>query len=226
MKAKLQEQELVKKLREKGWSYKEIQTQIKVAKSSISLWCKDIKLTTSQTRRLKNKRAIGNLGALANKLKRQNEIKEIQSEAYKDISKLTLYEFKLIGAGIYWGEGDKRHSTGITNSDPKIIKFMMKWFRQICKVPEHKFRISIYYHAGQNEEEIRRYWSTITKITLNQFHKSIFKKEGTGHRKNILYRGTCKIRICDENLRHKILAWIEKMNSMGVRSSVGRASGS
>jgi hypothetical protein len=46
---------------------------------------------------------------------------------------------------------------------------------------------------------------------LSQFQKSILKKEGTGHRKNILIYGTCKIRVCDCDLLHKILAEIDQL---------------
>lgn len=211
MRAKTIERNTAIKLRKKGWSYREIQTKIKISKSSLSLWCKNISLTKNQIARLKNKRPVGNKGALANKIKRLNEINTIHKLARKEIRKLTSYQFKLVGIALYWGEGDKKHNTGITNSDPEVIKFMMKWFREICKVPEDKFKLSIYYHAGQEETEIKKYWSSIADVSLLQFHKSIFKKEGTGHRKNILYNGTCKIRICDEDLRHRILTWIKKL---------------
>lgn len=43
--AKLKEKVLVRELREKGLSYGEIKERIPVSKSSISLWCRDIKLT-------------------------------------------------------------------------------------------------------------------------------------------------------------------------------------
>ena len=39
--------------------------------------------------------------------------------------------------------------------------------------------------------------------------KTHVKKEGTGHRKNILYNGTLRIIICDVRLLRKILGWIE-----------------
>lgn len=223
---KLEERMTVEKLRKQGLSYREIMQQVAVSKSSISLWCKNIQLTHSQKEKLKGKRPKGYLGALANRIKRQSEIILIKRGAATEINELTFDEFKIAGATLYWGEGDKKHSAGVTNSDPQLIKFMMKWFRDVCKVPEAKFKLSIYYHSGQNEEEIKKYWSSLTRVPLSQFHKSIFKKEGTGYRKNILYKGTLKIRICDENLRHRILTWIEKIYETGVRSSVGRATGS
>ena len=213
--SKLEEKMMVEKLRKEGLSYREIMQQVAISKSSISLWCKDIKLTRQQEKRLKSKRPKGYLGALANKVKRQKEILLVKQDAAQEINKLTFNEFKLAGATLYWGEGDKKHSAGVTNSDPQLIKFMMKWFREVCHVPEQKFKLSIYYHSGQDEYKIKKYWSSVTKVPLNQFHKSMFKKEGTGYRKNVLYNGTVKIRICNENLRHRILTWIEKIYQYG-----------
>ena len=39
--------------------------------------------------------------------------------------------------------------------------------------------------------------------------KSYIKKEGTGHRKNILYNGTIRVDICNSDLLYKILGWID-----------------
>lgn len=46
-------------LRQEGLSYREIQEKIKVSKSSISRWCKDIKLNSKQNNRLKDKKRKG-----------------------------------------------------------------------------------------------------------------------------------------------------------------------
>lgn len=44
--------ELARSLRRKGLSYSEIRTEIPLAKSTVSNWCKDIGLTKSQILRL------------------------------------------------------------------------------------------------------------------------------------------------------------------------------
>jgi hypothetical protein len=55
----------------------------------------------------------------------------------------------------------------------------------------------------------------VTGIPIAQFGRSHIKREGSGHRKNVLYKGTVKINIFDKNLLHKILGWIE-----GVKSQI------
>lgn len=139
---------------------------------------------------------------------------QIQKSAEKEIHSLTNYEFKLAGIALYWAEGDKTQGLGFSNSDPELIQFMIKWFREICNVPKEKIKASLYLHTGQNEKKMKQYWSEVTNIPLNQFNKTIFKQEGSASRKynENRYKGTIKIRINDENLRYKILTWIERLH--------------
>ncbi|PIT97094.1 hypothetical protein COT77_03185 [Candidatus Berkelbacteria bacterium CG10_big_fil_rev_8_21_14_0_10_41_12] len=214
MKAKLLEKERARVLRHKGKGLKSIANMLGVAKSSVFLWCKDICLTKSQLDALKSRLNAPKLGALANKVKRQKEIQEIRRRSKAEFVRLNTEDsdrLRDIGTIFYWAEGAKTgRQIDFTNSDPQVIKLIMLWLRKIHKVPEEKFRAAIYYHADQDEKMIKRYWSSITRIPQHQFHKSIFKKEGTGHRKNILYNGTCKVRVCDSDLLNKVLAWIEQ----------------
>ena len=85
---------------------------------------------------------------------------------------------------------------------------MIKWFRECCAVPETKLKAYLNIHSGQNDEALKDHWSRVTGLPLSQFGKSYVKKEGSGHRKNILYHGTIRISICDTNLLHKIHGWI------------------
>lgn len=56
---KLKEKVKVRELRKIGLSYTEIEERIPVAKSSISLWCQDIKLTPEKQKALENKKIEG-----------------------------------------------------------------------------------------------------------------------------------------------------------------------
>ena len=204
-----------KYLREDGKSLNEIATTLNVAKSTASLWCRGIELSQKQKDNLGLKNQGYILGALANKVKRQKEVAIIRKRSLGEIEPLDkndLKRLKDIGTMLYWAEGTKKNVVDITNSDPEIIKIGMLWFRKVCGVEEDKFRASIFYHFGQNEIEIKKYWSDISGIPLEQFTKSMFKKEGTGHRTNILYNGTCKIRINNKNLLYRILTWMEQLH--------------
>jgi len=209
MKPKIKLKNKVIQLRKKGLSYNEILKQVTVAKSSISLWCKNVELNAQQRKRLLNKKLKGQRkGRKKLSQIRKKETQQIKQAAKKEICKLSSYETKLIGAMLYWGEGSKNNGVRISNSDPNLIKFMVHWLKEICKVSSEEMKAYLNIHANQNDDKIKRYWSNITGIPLNSFGKSYIKPEGTGHRKNILHNGVIKIVINDENLRHKIITWI------------------
>ena len=201
-------------LRKKGLSYREIRGKIPLAKSTVSDWCKDIKLAEEQIARLsqlkKNGGYAGSLkGSKVNQERRAMEIHQIKEAAKSEVSLLIDERLWLAGLMLYWAEGHKSNNVGVSNSDPGIIKFMMEWFRVYCNVDNTKFKAHLNLHSGQDEDEIKEFWSKIIKLPKEQFGKSYIKKEGTGHRKNILYKGTLRIDICNLNLLHRILGWIE-----------------
>lgn len=205
--------EEARKLRRLGWTYKEIMKRVPVHKVTLSKWCKDIKLTPEQIASRGGRYANRLKGAKANQFKREKEIKKILMEAKKEIHPLTNYEFKVAGAMLYWAEGNKTSNPGISNSDPKLIEFAMEWFRKICNVAEKKIKASLYLHTGLDGDKMKRYWSKLTDIPLNRFGKTIFKQEGEASRKNSQYKGTIKIQIFDEDLKHRILSWIKELAS-------------
>lgn len=215
MQPKVEQKQQARALREQGVSLNVISRDLGIAKSTASLWCRDIRLTDEQVKALLNRPIAAYIGAMANKHKRQLEIESIRRDARHELLPLNPTDFdrlKDLGTMLYWAEGGKKNGIDFTNSDPEMIRLAMLWLREVCQVPEYRFRATIYYHSGQNEEEMKRYWSRIAGIPLDQFRKSIFKQEGTGHRKQILYMGTCKIRVSDSDLLQRVLAWIEQFH--------------
>lgn len=226
--------ELVKNLRNKGLSYKEIRQKIpfSISKGTVSKWCKDIELTSEQKDRLDKLFRDGSyrgrlLGSKTNQIRREKEVREIKEKSSSEIFSLTRNEFKLSGLMLYWAEGNKTHRVGISNSDPELIRFMMRWLREVCDVPERRFKAYLNIHSGQDESQIKKFWLNIINLPISQIGKSYIKKEGTGHRKNILYNGTIKVQVCDKNLLYKILGWIDGVTKKTrAISSSGRASAS
>jgi hypothetical protein len=100
---------------------------------------------------------------------------------------------------LYWAEGTKARGTEITNSDPNIIVFMTKWLKNFFDISPDNLVVQMHIHSGQNEGNMRQYWSRITAIPLDNFQKSFIKPEGSGHRKRKLYYGTIKIRVRGQN---------------------------
>ncbi len=207
--------ELVQSLRRQGFSYREILQQIpfSLAKSTVSQWCKHIELTSEQLDRLdklyRERYRNWLLGPKSTQRRRATEIEAIKAKARIEVAELQKNALWLTGLMLYWAEGNKTKVVGVSNSDARLVAFVMKWFRECCGIPEKKFKAYLHLHSGQDEMSMKTFWSHVTGLPLSQFGKSYVKKEGTGHRKNILYHGTIRISICDTNLLWKIRSWIE-----------------
>ena len=208
-------------LRRLGKSYSEIRKKIKVSKGTLSLWLRDIKLTPKQKKRLfvtlrqKNAYRL----AKANQQKRIDKTKKIIAEARREVKILFKNPLFLSGLMLYWAEGDKseeREVVKFSNSDPAMIKFIMRWFRKICKVPENKFKICLHIHKLHCRKNIKKYWSRITAIPFSQFYKTQIKPTSLKLRKNKLYNGTCAITVQSRDLFRRIKGWklgfLDKMN--------------
>lgn len=204
------------KLRLKGKSYSEIQSELNIPKSTLSYWLKDIRLEKKLRKKLLERTHKAGIEALIKRNKQQTVIakenaQKISKKSSEEINTIDLEKLKLIGTALYFGEGGKSGKrVDFTNSNPDMIKMIMKFFRLVCKVEENKFRAQLSVHQKEKIEETKKFWSNTTGIPLSQFIKvntSISKY--SKKRRNILPFGTIQIRICDVNLYHKINGWIQ-----------------
>jgi transcriptional regulator with XRE-family HTH domain len=187
--------EKARALRAKGLSYKEICKRVPVAKSTISLWCRDVPLSTAQKNRLWQKRDTQLKGIKAIQRMFWKRRCEAFSAGTKMIMTLKRDERFIAGLMLYWGEGTKQKRTSIANSDPRVIQFMVRWFNDFFDVTPDEMSMHVHMHSGQNENAIKSYWSELTGVPLENFHKSFTKPEGSGYRKNVLYKGTVKLTV-------------------------------
>ncbi len=139
--------------------------------------------------------------------------------ACQNIGSLSKRDLKLIGIALYWAEGyktDLARDVEIVNSDPLMIKLMMKWFREICNVPENKFKIRIQIHDASNIKDGIKFWSRITGIPSNQFTRSYVKISSTSKGKsgNRHPCGVCHVRIANTDLLVKIKGWVEGLKAL------------
>jgi transcriptional regulator with XRE-family HTH domain len=213
---KLEEKELAIKLRKKGLSYSEILGKVPVSKDTISRWCRDVILNPEQLERLQKRKILGSergrfIGAKKQQQMRIQRTKKLMRQGISDVGKLSERDRFMAGVGLYMGDGYKSDkSVGFSNSNPKLIKFMMLWFRDFCKVPETKFRGQIWIHENLSEYKARQYWSKKTGIPLKQFQKSyIAMNKGSSRkvRKQLHRKGVFAIRISSAETQRKILGW-------------------
>jgi hypothetical protein len=214
---KLKEKEMAIRLRKKGFSYSEIRRKVPVSKDTLSRWCRDVILTPGQLERLRKKKLKGAekgrfIGAKRQQQERIKRTKELFRKGREEVGGLSKRDRFIAGIGLYLGDGHKGDKeVGFSNSNPKVIRFMMRWFREFCSIPEKRIRGQIWIHENLDELRARKYWSKATGIPLCQFHKSYIAKNKTSSRKirkKIHKFGVFAIKASSSEEQRKILGWI------------------
>ncbi|MFC1710458.1 hypothetical protein ACFL0F_02260 [Patescibacteria group bacterium] len=181
-------------LREEGLSYSEIRNKVPVSKSSLSLWLRDVQLTSTQKGRLKDKiRAVQPYGAKAQKRIRIERSKKIIEKAKQDIGKINKKQLFHLGIVLYWAEGSKQRENNpsqrvaFANSDPRMISLFLKWLRDCLDVAVGDISLDLYLHSNNlsRETEIIKYWANKTKLPKNKFSRIYYKRDTKNkYRKN------------------------------------------
>jgi predicted transcriptional regulator len=219
---KLIEKEKARALRKKGYSINQIVKEAGLTKTSVSVWVRDITLTQTQRNMLSERgRSIDSIEKRRiNRLfNERNKRQIIIDTAKRDFTNISLEQLKLIGIILYLGEGGKtrRGMVRLANSDPIIIRIMIRFFREVCKVSNNKFRASIHTFAHADIEKTEKYWSRISGIPRNQFFKTYIKTSSASlQKRNTLPFGTFDIYVCDTKLFLTIIGWIEKIEELTV----------
>ncbi len=207
-------------LRKQGKSYNEIARILKAPKSTLSFWLRNVKMPPEIEKRFwhKTRKKWARTITQFNK-QRARETKQkaekFQRSAAKDIGAFSKRELFLIGTALYWAEGYKkrlRWTLQFCNSDPAMIKLIMRFFKETCNVPKEKMRASAQIHPNVTPEKAINYWSRITGISKKQFTKTYSQISSSSKQKrppNTLPYGTLRITIYDTQIANKVKGWIE-----------------
>lgn len=215
---KLEEKEIAKSLRKKGYSYGKIQLITGLSKDTISRCCRDIELSSSQIKQLDLNRhegqTLGSLkGAKSNQLKRIYSEKILSDEGIKQVGEISSRDKFIFGISLYQAEGSKTsHAVEFTNSDPETIKFMVNWFEEFCQIKPTDIKCSLWLHNNLSESKAINYWIKYLKLSKSQFGKTYFAKNKVDSpkiRKNIHQFGIIKIRFYNTFKLRLILGWIK-----------------
>ena len=223
---KVIEKQKARVLRKKGYSINQIVKELGFTKSSVSLWVRDIVLTKKQKQGLSERgRSVESVERrrISRLFNEKSKRQKIIDEAKKDYKHISPEDLKLIGIILYLGEGGKteRGSARVANSDPAVIKIMMRFFREVCKVPESKFRGYIHTFAHANVEKTEKYWSHLTGIPRKQFYKTYIKPSSASlQKRNTLPLGTFDIYVGDTKLFLTIMGWIERIKELTLGEKV------
>lgn len=208
--------------RKTGLSYREIMEKIPVAKSTLSSWLHSVGLAKYQKQRLTEKKlASARHGGEAKRQIRIIKTKMIMDLAKAEIKDLTDREFWLAGIMLYWAEGSKEklYRTGsrvqLTNMDPHMIRFFLRWLKDVCKIEKENVNFEIYIHKTHRHRvgEIIKFWSENVEIPADFFSRIYFKRaDRKTNRKNVgnAYHGVLSVRVkSSTDLNRKIAGWTQ-----------------
>lgn len=202
--------ELGRALRRLGLSYGEITALIPVPKGTLAGWCRDIVLSPQQAAAIAARTGSRRGVPRDTQRKRRAEGERIRAEARAFAAEHLTDPFWVAGTVLYWGEGSKsKRMLSLSNSDPRALRLFMDWTRTYLR-PDPRFVLSIHLHAGNDEAAARNYWAASLDLADPDFYKTFLKPDGTGHRKNHLPHGTCRVllrRSTDPFVA--VMAWID-----------------
>lgn len=197
MKSKIQEKDLVLKLRKRGFSYNQIRDKVKVSKSTLSLWLRSMPLSKEAVDSLRGKNPQ-RIERFRNTMKAKREEEELVffKRVSKELGKFTKRERLIAGLFLYWGEGTKAAlcTTAVTNTDPDVLRFFVHWLNMLG-IKNDQLTVVLHLYKDMNAKKEIDFWSSYLNISLNRFRKPYIKnsklcdityKSGFNH-------GTCSV---------------------------------
>ncbi len=207
-----------RELRGQGLDYEEIAAALGVAKSSVSLWVRDLPTPTRLSYADCRKRsAEGSRRYWAvERPAREARHAAAREVAAAEIGELTDREILIAGAIAYWCEGSKskphRPDARVifTNSDPALIQFYLR-FLDVTGTPRTDLAFRVFIHESADVESAERFWLEVTGASPGQFRTPALKRHNPKTvRKNVgeNYHGCLRIDVYrSAGLYRKIEGW-------------------
>lgn len=213
-------------LRREGKSYAEICLAIGVPKSTLSDWLKDVEFSKA----VKQDRLVQAKVAWAKNIREHNAKrheryvldKKIQIDNYAATTpRITRENLFFLVMGLFWGEGTKKShwDVRIANSDPDVIRMMLRFFREECGITEEKFSGWVHTHKNLSFDHVADYWVKITGISREKIRvRAYVSVASRGLKpKNLLPYGTFHLRAQSPEVMTKIHGWLKGLRSQSMK---------
>lgn len=186
---------LARQLRRAGLSVKQIERQLGVARSTVSLWVRDVELTDAQRTEISTRGTTrGHLARSAHFRAKRRASQEHGRETARRRDWLHA-----AGCMLFWAEGSKhRNTVQLSNSDPALVAMFARFLRQYFDPPDESLRLACNLFADHEEHQraIEDFWlatarlprTCLTKSTINHYSPASKRT-----RVNKLPYGTCRL---------------------------------
>ncbi len=214
---KVREQEEARRLRALNWTIPRIAEELHVAKSSVSLWVRDVPFTPSKRR----------YGPQARyhpwQTRKLREIEEMNTWGIQRMGRLRERAFLAAGTALYAGEGSKADGcVNFANSDPTMVRFFCAWLRRFFDIDESRLRVSVYLHQGLDLEAAESFWSNLTGIPRSQFRKPYRAVPDPSIRRNKHEHGCVYVRYSCSRTHRAIMGLVRALLSSEAYSGVAQ----
>ena len=217
---KIAERNLARDLRAEGYTLYEIAEQLGVAKSSVSLWVRDVPFVARRPNYRRWEPGRPPTGPMRRK---QEEIKRLREQGRATIGQLTERDFLIAGVALYAGEGSKGGGeVQFPNSDPLMILFFCTWLRAFFEIDESRLRLRLYLHEGLDLEAANAFWSDLTAIPLSQFGRPYRAAPDPSIRTSKHPLGCPAVRYCCTKTHRAIMGMVEALLSSDALSGVAQ----
>lgn len=202
------------KMRRAGNSLLDVSLALHIPKSTLSGWFKDVKLSTKHQKALNKRHADAlvkarGISAIIHKQQKTQRLKYAEDEAEKVIKSVNLNDTNIIETALallYLGEGFKKtDTTGMGNSDSRILKFFLWTMVHVYGLDVNKLRFDLHLRADQDEIEIKRYWSRELSVPIEKFKYVVKDKRTEGRPSYPDYKGVCLINCGNVAIQRKLV---------------------
>jgi len=155
-----------RELRAQAWTLQQIADEPGVAKSSVSLWVRDVSFTP----RPSDPSASRRRGPNTLQRRKQAEIDELLAAGRQRIGQLSEREFLVAALLLYAGEGAKTDgAVKLANSDAALVALFCAWLRHFFDIDEARLRVHLYLPQGLDLDAAITFWSQVTNVPRGQF---------------------------------------------------------
>jgi transcriptional regulator with XRE-family HTH domain len=210
------EQQTARRLRALGWSVKEIERELGVSRSSVSLWVRNVQLGDEERAALVARSRLGPIVAAESKAARARDLRRAYQEEGRRLARARSASYAA-GCMLYWAEGSKARNTAqMTNADPELLAYFARFLRAEFEVASEQMRLCCKLFADhiQRQQAIEAFWletlglppSSLTKSIVNVYSKYSQKK-----RNGKLPYGTARLSVHNTRIVQTIYGSIQEL---------------
>lgn len=223
-----QDIQTIRRLREDGLTYAEIQTELRmvIPKGSLSYLCKGVMVSEAGKERIrqitiKNRDRARSAAVVANRTRFVEKLEAYKLANAKLAKKMQNRDVQLVAlAMLYLGEGakwQKSRAPKLGSSNPEIICLYIDLLNSCYDIQLSQLRCRVQHRADQNSAELVRYWSDITGVPAERFYPSYVDKRTVGKvTQKTNYRGVCTVQCAGTHIQ------LELAEIAGIISSAMR----